>query len=31
MTEEPGKFLTSLVRYARPLAERADDALPLKP
>jgi pimeloyl-ACP methyl ester carboxylesterase len=31
MTEEPGKFLMSLVRYARPLAERADDSLPLKP
>jgi proline iminopeptidase len=26
MTEEPGKFLMSLVRYARPLAERADDS-----
>jgi proline iminopeptidase len=25
MTEEPGKFLISLVRYARPLAERTDD------
>jgi proline iminopeptidase len=24
MTEEPGKFLISLVRYARPLAERAE-------
>ncbi len=31
MTEEPGKFLTSLVRYARPLAERASDSPPLKP
>ena len=28
MTEEPGKFLLSLVRYARPLAERAGDAAP---
>lgn len=26
MTEEPGKFLVSLLRYARPLAERAGDA-----
>jgi proline iminopeptidase len=26
MTEEPGKFLISLVRYARPIAERAGDA-----
>lgn len=25
-TEEPGKFLLSLVRYARPIAERAGDA-----
>ncbi|HYL27510.1 MAG TPA: alpha/beta hydrolase, partial [Candidatus Nitrosotalea sp.] len=25
MTEEPGKFLISLVRYARPIAERAGD------
>ena len=25
MTEEPGKFLISLVRYARPVAERAGD------
>jgi proline iminopeptidase len=25
MTEEPGKFLVSLVRYARPIAERTDD------
>ncbi len=25
MTEEPGKFLLSLVRYARPIAERAGD------
>lgn len=25
MTEEPGKFLLSLVRYARPLAERGSD------
>jgi proline iminopeptidase len=28
MTEEPGKFLLSLVRYARPLAEQAGDTLP---
>jgi pimeloyl-ACP methyl ester carboxylesterase len=28
MTEEPGKFLLSLVRYARPIAERAGDAAP---
>jgi proline iminopeptidase len=28
MTEEPGKFLLSLVRYARPLAERAGDTPP---
>lgn len=28
MTEEPGKFLLSLVRYARPFAERAGDAPP---
>jgi len=28
MTEEPGKFLVSLVRYARPIAERAGDAPP---
>lgn len=26
MTEEPGKFLVSLLRYARPLAERAADS-----
>lgn len=26
MTEEPGKFLLSLVQYARPIAERAGDA-----
>jgi len=25
MTEEPGKFLLSLVRYARPIAERVGD------
>jgi pimeloyl-ACP methyl ester carboxylesterase len=25
MTEEPGKFLVSLLRYARPLAERTED------
>jgi pimeloyl-ACP methyl ester carboxylesterase len=28
MTEEPGKFLVSLVRFARPIAERAGDAAP---
>ena len=28
MTEEPGKFLISLVRYARPIAERAGDVAP---
>jgi proline iminopeptidase len=28
MTEEPGKFLISLVRYARPVAERAGDVAP---
>jgi pimeloyl-ACP methyl ester carboxylesterase len=28
MTEEPGKFLVALVRYARPIAERAGDAAP---
>jgi pimeloyl-ACP methyl ester carboxylesterase len=28
MTEEPGKFLLSLVRYARPIAERVGDAAP---
>jgi pimeloyl-ACP methyl ester carboxylesterase len=28
MTEEPGKFLLSLVRYARPLAERVGDTRP---
>jgi pimeloyl-ACP methyl ester carboxylesterase len=28
MTEEPGKFLISLVRYARPIAERAGDVPP---
>jgi pimeloyl-ACP methyl ester carboxylesterase len=26
MTEEPGKFLISLVRYARPIAARVGDA-----
>lgn len=29
MMEEPGKTLVSLVRYARPFAERAGDAAPL--
>jgi pimeloyl-ACP methyl ester carboxylesterase len=28
MTEEPGKFLVSLVNYARPIAERAGDGPP---
>ncbi len=28
MTEEPGKFLLSLVRCARPIAEKAGDAAP---
>jgi proline iminopeptidase len=28
MTEEPGKFLLSLVRYARPIAEKARDTAP---
>jgi proline iminopeptidase len=28
MTEEPGKFLISLVRYARPFAEQAGDVAP---
>jgi proline iminopeptidase len=28
MTEEPGKFLLSLVRYALPIAEKANDAAP---
>ena len=28
MTEEPGKVLVSLVRYARPIAERAGDHAP---
>ena len=28
MTEEPGKFLMSLVRYARPIAEQAGDTPP---
>ncbi|HEU4564421.1 MAG TPA: alpha/beta fold hydrolase [Gemmatimonadaceae bacterium] len=28
MSEEPGKFLISLVRFARPIAERAGDATP---
>jgi proline iminopeptidase len=31
MTEESGKFLVSLVRYARPIAERAGDAAPEGP
>jgi proline iminopeptidase len=28
MTEEPGKFLLSLLRFARPIAERAGDIAP---
>jgi esterase/lipase len=28
ITEEPGKALISLVRYARPIAERAGDVAP---
>jgi proline iminopeptidase len=28
MTEEPGKFLLSLVRYARPIAEKAGNVAP---
>ena len=28
MTEEPGRFLLSLTRYARPIAERAGDTAP---
>jgi len=28
MNEEPGKFLVSLVRYARPFAEKAGDVAP---
>jgi proline iminopeptidase len=28
MTEEPGKFLVSLLRHARPIAERAGDVAP---
>jgi len=28
MTEEPGKFLISLVRYVRPIAERVGDVAP---
>jgi len=28
MTEEPGKFLLSMVRYARPIAEKAGDTAP---
>ena len=31
MTKEPGKFLMSLLRYARPFAERADDSSRLTP
>ena len=31
MTEEPGKFLLSLVRYARPIAERAGDIPSVSP
>jgi hypothetical protein len=28
MTEEPGKVLVSLLRHARPIAEKAGDAAP---
>jgi hypothetical protein len=28
MTEEPAKFFLSLVRFARPIAERAGDTAP---
>ena len=28
MTEEPGKFLISLVRYARPIAQKTGDVGP---
>jgi hypothetical protein len=28
MTEEPGKFLVSLVRFVHPIAEKAGDAAP---
>jgi proline iminopeptidase len=28
MTEEPGKFFLSLVRFARPIAEKAGDIAP---
>jgi pimeloyl-ACP methyl ester carboxylesterase len=31
MTEEPGKFVVSLVRYARPIAEHAGDGPPAVP
>ncbi|WP_171439765.1 alpha/beta fold hydrolase [Myxococcus xanthus] len=31
MAEEPGKVLLSLVRYARPIAERAGDVAPASP
>jgi proline iminopeptidase len=31
MSEEPGKFLISLLRYARPFAERAGDVAPERP
>jgi proline iminopeptidase len=31
MTEEPGKFLIALVRYARPIAERVGDASSKEP
>ena len=31
MTEEPGTFLLSLVRYVRPIAERAGDVPPVSP
>jgi len=28
MTEEPAKFLVSLVRFVRPIAEKAGDTAP---
>ena len=31
MTEEPGKFLVSLVRYARPFAQQVGDVAPVDP
>jgi hypothetical protein len=28
MTEEPGKFFLSMMRFARPIAEKAGDIAP---